>query len=994
MGKVGAVLVIGGGIAGTQASLDLADAGFKVYLVESSPSVGGNMARLDKTFPTGDCAMCTMAPKLVELVRHPNIEVLTCSEVESISGRAGEYVARIRKKPRFIREELCTGCGECSEVCPVLVPNEFDVNIGARNAIYIPHPQATPLVYTLDKNYCISCGLCEAVCDVDAIDFEQKEEIRELRVGAIIVTTGYEPFDPSALAEYGFGSYENVLTNLQFERLLSPSGPTGGHIMRPSDGREPRVIAFVQCVGSRDERHYPYCSQICCMASTKEAIVAKEHIPGLKSYIFYMDLRSFGKGFQEYVDRAKKEYGVEYIRSRVARISRGNDGKLVVGYEDTEQGRYAELEADLVVLAPALKPASGAVELARKLGIEVDEYGFFLSNAENRPLESKKGIYLAGTCLAPRDIPDSVAQASGAAAKAGVLLKEARHSLTEIPPIPAEKALSGEPRVGVFVCHCGFNIAGVVNVAKVAEYAASLPEVVYATDTMYACSSENLEKIKKAIAEHDLNRVVVAACTPRTHEFLFRKALREANLNPYLLEQVNIREHCSWVHAGEPGKATTKAMELVRMSVARSVLLEPQDRERITLTPSALVIGGGIAGMQAALDIANQGFRAEIVEQGSELGGVANALNSVFLDAKDPGIFSSLKKDVLRHPNIRVHLNSRIAEVKGYVGNFEAVVEGSNGSRAIKAGAIVLATGSEEYKPHGRFFYGEDPRVVTLLELEEKLKGGLNYRSVVMIQCVAARGEEHSYCSRTCCAEAVKNAILLKQKRRDAQVFILYRDLMLFGRSEEYYARSQVEDGIRYLRYTPANPPEVMREKGELYVQVYDTHLGDVVRIRADLLVLATPQVPPSGIEELQKMLKVSRSDDGFFAEAHAKLRPLEFSSEGIYLAGNCQAPKELPQVIAQASGAAAKVVALLSRGAMESEAITAEVDEERCIGCGLCAELCPYGAPVIEEGKSRVVRVLCKGCGICAASCPGMAISMRHFRDEQILAQVKAVVS
>ncbi len=895
MDYTGEVLVIGGGITGIQASLDLAETGFHVYLVERTPSIGGNMARLDKTFPTGDCAMCTMAPKMVELIRHPNIDVLTCTEVEGVTGQAGNYSVAVRRKPRFVDEELCTGCGECGEVCPVLTPNEFDMNMGARKAIYVPYPQAIPLIYTIDGDYCISCGLCQAVCDPGAINFEDKEELLELRVGAVILSTGYELFDPSSLGEYGFGDYKDVITNLQFERLLSPSGPTGGHIIRPSDGKEPEVIAFIQCVGSRDKRHYPYCSQICCMASTKEAIVAKEHLPDLKAYIFYMDLRAFGKGFQEYVNKAKRDYGVEYIRSRAGRI-REENGKLVVSYEDTESGMFEELEADMVVLAPALKPASGALELAQRLGLEVNEHGFFRGMAESRSLESpRNGIYLAGTCLAPRDIPDSVAQASGAAAKVSALLRgmkkvEAPVRLPETPEITdaSEEVKVEEPRIGVFICHCGFNIAGVVDVAKVVESAWKFPNVVYATNTLYACSSENLGRIREEIAEHNLNRIVIGACTPRTHEFLFRKTLKEAGLNPYLFEQVNIREHCSWVHAVEPGKATEKAIELVKMGVARAALLEPQKRERTALTPSALVIGGGIAGMQAALDIAKQGFEATIVEQSSGIGGIAKSLNTVFLDAQDPEkVFSSLKKDVLKHPSIKVLLNSKIAGIKGYVGNFEVDVEGANNKVTIKAGAIVVATGSEELRPEGLYLYGEDPRVVTLMELEDRLrKGGRSYRTAVMLQCVASRGGQVDYCSRTCCIEAVKNALLLKKANRDAQVFVVYRDLMLFGRFEEHYARSLEEYGIRYLRYTRDNPPEVVKENGELYIRVFDTFLGDVVKIRTDLLVLGTPQVPSSGTDALQKILKVPLGSDGFFMEAHAKLRPLEFSSDGIFLCG------------------------------------------------------------------------------------------------------------
>jgi heterodisulfide reductase subunit A len=998
MKKSGSVAVIGAGIAGMQASLDLADAGYRVYLIEKEQSIGGNMVKLDKTFPTGDCAMCTISPKMVAISRNPDIVKLTMSEVVRVEGEAGNYTITVKRKPKYVVEDKCNGCGECAEVCPVYAPSSFDAGIKARKAIDIPFPQAVPLVYAIDKRYCINCRLCDAVCGKEAIDHEQKEEEVKLRVGAIVLATGYELYNPAALEEYGYGRIKNVLSNLQFERMLSPSGPTGGHVIRPSDGEPARRIAFVQCVGSRDVRHYPYCSKICCMASTKEAIVAKEHDPEIKAYVLYMDLRSFGKGFQEYVNKAKEEYGVEYIRGRVSQVMENPaTGNPVIYYEDTEQGKTETLEADLVILACALKPSATAMELAVCLGIETDDYGFYRT-LPSRPLETlKPGIYVTGTCREPKDIPDSVAEASGAAAKAEALLAEARRSeIARIEKPPQRDVAGEEPRVGVFVCHCGLNIAGVVDVTKVAEYSRTLRNVVYATNMLYTCSQETQEELKRAIREHKLNRVIVAACTPRNLEAVFRNTCEEAGLNPYLFEMANIREHCSWVHYRDPAAATEKAKDLVRMAVAKARLLTPEEKGRANIEATALVIGGGIAGMQAALEIARQGFKVELVEQSSRLGGALNEVNTVFIQGLNPEeVFGSLRKEVAENKNITLHLNSKVESAEGYTGNFRVVIKENGEEKELTAGAILLATGSREFKPHGSYRYGEDDRVLTLGDLEKALKKeGFTYGSVAFIQCVGARDGERSYCSRTCCIEAVKNALILKQRNPETKVYILYRDMMTPGFYENYYRESQEKYGIKYLRYSQDKPPRLEDKDGKLGIVVYDTLLGEEIALEVDKLVLSTPQVPAEGVEELQKVLRVPFSPDGFFMEAHPKLRPLRFTIDGLYLAGNCQAPKELPQVIAQATGAASRIATLLSHEVLETEAYTAVIDEERCIACGRCVDACSFRAISLVlnergEAKAEVNPAMCKGCGACSSVCPNAAITARLFTTQQILAMI-----
>lgn len=997
MEKTGAALVIGAGITGMQAALDLAENGFKVYMVEKQPSIGGKMAQLDKTFPTNDCSLCTLAPKMIEVSKHPNITLLMYSEVVSVKGDEGNFKITVRRHPRYISEKKCNGCGLCAEVCPIKIPNEFDEGIGAKKAAYISFPQAVPLIYTIDKEYCVNCGLCKIVCGSGAVDYEMEESEITVDVGSIIVSTGYDLFDSSALEEYGLGRHQNVVSNLQFERILSASGPTGGHVIRPSDGTEPKKIAFIQCVGSRDVRHCSYCSQICCMASTKEAMLAGEHLPGLKSTVYYMDLRTFGKESQEYVNRSKEEYDVNYVRAKPSQIREDHKTKnLTICYDDPLTGEVKEDEVDLVVLAPALKPPAGTQKFAKMLGIPLDRYEYFREISEETPFDTiKPGIFIAGTCKGPKDIPDSIGQASGAAVRAGSLLVDSKDSLTVAREDVPEKELANEPRIGVLICSCGLNISSVVDVKSVTEYAKTLKGVVYAKNIMYTCSDDTQDRIKDIIKEKDLNRLVIASCTPRTHESLFRETCREAGLNPYLFDMANIREHCSWVHSKEPKKATEKANDLIRMAVARSALLKTQKTRTFAADKSATVIGGGLAGMTAAIEIANQGFKVNLIERNEALGGYTRDLNSIFLSAKDPeSVIGPLMDTVKNHPNINTHLKATVTNLDGFTGDFELTVRKNGSTTTHKTGAIIVATGSDVLEPHGKYLYGQNKNVMTQFELEKRLKDSFSFDTAVMILCVGARDETRPSCSRTCCIDSVKNAINLKKLNPGGDVIILFRDMMTFGKYEDYYRKAAEEYDVKFVRYVPDRPPEVVGEDGLLKTTVYDVSLGRNLEIMSDKVILATPHIPSKGIDELQKILKVPRSPDGFFMEAHAKLRPFEFMPEGIFLCGSCQSPKEPSGIIAQASGAASKACSMLSKGVIETEATAAIVDEELCMSCGRCEEVCPLGAISIVkkdtgEYKSSINDILCKGCGTCASVCPNSAITASHFEKAQILAMI-----
>jgi heterodisulfide reductase subunit A len=1003
MGRVGAVAIIGAGIAGIQSALDLADGGFRVYLIDSKTTIGGRMVQLDKTFPTLDCAMCIVSPKLVEASRHPNIDLMLYSQVTSVSGSEGNFKLKLLKKARYVEEDKCTGCGMCVEKCPVKVPDEYNAGLSMRKAIYLAFPQAVPRVMTIDAEHCLyltkkRCGVCKKVCEVGAVNYEQKDREIDLDVGAIILATGFTPFDRLLLKQYK-PTHPDVITSMQFERILSASGPTQGHVLRPSDGKAPKYIGFIQCIGSRNPHIGRLrCSSVCCMQATKEAIIAKEHDPNLDITIFNIDIRAFGKGFEEFYTRARKEYGIKFVSSRPPEVNVDPAGKLFVRYEDMNEGKIKNMPLDLVVLSVGLDPSPETKKLAHMLGLDLDEFGNVASLIDH-PLETNApGIHACGVVQGPKDIPDTVAQGSGAAAKASGLLATERGTLIKEKIYPAEKAIPEKPRIGVMVCHCGINIGGVVKVPEVVEYAKTLPNVIHAEEAIYACSRDNQEKIKTLIQEKNLNRFLVASCTPRTHEQLFQNTLREAALNPYLFEFANIREHCSWVHMNEKEKATQKAKDIVRMGVAKSSLLAPLFTSRVSVTQTALVIGGGIAGMTCALDIANNGFPVYLVEKEKNLGGLLRHVTSLEDGRKSSDIIAPLIRGVMSHPRIQVFTETRLIDLKGYVGNFEGTLDTRGTKHEIKFGAAVIATGANELVPAGYYNYGT-PNMVTQLQLEDALENGFEKapENVVMIQCAGARVPERPYCSRTCCVEAVKNAIRIKKQTR-ASVYVLYRDMRTYGVWEKLY-REASGLGVVFLRYSEEKPPVVK----DSTVTVHDLLIGDDIEIEADLIVLSSPMIASESNAELAQLFKVPLDRNGFFLEAHAKLRPVEFATSGVLLCGTAQSPKLIDEGIAQASGAAAKACVLLSKEEMETNAMVAVVDEKLCIGCGTCVKVCPFNAPQLVDvevkaeelvylaKKSRINPAMCKGCGSCAASCPVGAISPGGFTAPQIKAAIRA---
>jgi len=930
--------------------------------------------------------------------------------VDGVEGEAGNFKITLTKKPRYIKEDKCTGCGTCVQYCPVQYPDPFNQEISKNKAVHIYFAQAIPLISYIDQS-CLylkekKCRVCEAVCQNNAVDLEQQPEKIEINVGAILLSPGYEPFDPKVKGDYGYGKYANVVTSLDFERLLCATGPYEGEILRASDKRHPHKIAWIQCVGSR--RVTPgdnsYCSAVCCTYTQKQVILAKEHDATAECTIFHNDIRSYGKDFEPYYQRTAQLPGIRFIRSYTSVGREVPETKnLVVRYSTPDEG-IKEEEFDMVVLSIGLNPPVDAKALSDRFGIDLNSHGFCQADPSNLMETSRKGIFVSGAFQGPMDIPESVFTASGAGAQCGQFLDYRRGKLTKERVYPEEKDVSKEkPRVGVFVCHCGANIGRVVDVPSTVEYALTLPNVAYAKEQLFSCATNSAQEITDMIKEKGLNRVVVAACSPRTLEPLFRDTLREAGINQYFYEMANIREHDSWVHFKEPEEATQKAKDIIRMSVARCALLEPLQEIDLPVNKTGLVVGGGIAGMTCALSMANQGHEVHLVEKDKDLGGMARRIHTTLEGLDVQACLRDLVRKVYQHPLIHIYTDAAIAEATGYVGNFITKVISDRGATEIKHGATVIAIGAEEYKPI-EYLYGQDERVLTLLELEGRIarreEKVVNAQRLVMIQCVGCRNEDRNYCSRVCCSQAIKNALKLKEIHPEMDIYILFRDMRTYGLKEDYYRDASNKD-VKFILWEPENKPRVEATNAEgrpvLRVTVTDPVLREELAIDADILALAAAVIPPAANREIAKMFKVSLGPDDFFKEAHVKLRPVDFSADGVFLCGTAHYPKHISEAINQAYGAAGRALTLLSNDVVTVSGSICEVNEKKCIGCGACISACTYGAIEYHEtrqGNKAVVNpVICKGDGLCNAKCPTGAISLKHFTDEELLSQIDAAI-
>jgi heterodisulfide reductase subunit A len=1003
----GDVIVVGGGISGIQAALDLATTGYKVYLVDKAPTIGGKMAQLDKTFPTNDCSMCIESPKFIECDRHPNIEILTYTEVVNLEGEAGDFTVTLNKKPRYIIEDKCTGCTVCAEYCPIHVPDPFNQELSTNKAIHIFFSQAVPLVPYIDESCHFlkdkKCSICVSVCKNNAIDLHQQPEKRVVKVGAIVLSPGYDVFHPEVRGDYGYGKYKNVVTSLDFERLLCATGPHTGEILRPSDHKHPKKIAWIHCVGSRQttEGGNSYCSSVCCTYIQKQVILAKDHDADMEAMIFHNDIRSYGKDFERFYQRAENLPGVTFIRSYVSVGREIPDSKNVtIRYATIDDG-VKEEEFDLIVLGVGLVPPVNVEKFADIFGIELNAHQFCNTNATTPINTSRPGIFISGAFAGPLDIPESVVGASGANALVGELLSARRGKLSKERIYPEERDVAEEEvRVGVFACHCGANIGRVIDIPGLVDYSKTLDNVVHAEEGLFICSTDAAQQIANTIREKGLNRVVVAACTPKTHEPLFRDTLREGGINQYFFDMANIREHCSWVHSKQKEEASQKAKDIVRMSVARVAYLEPLQEFDLPVNKTALVVGGGLAGMTSALSIANQGFEVHLLEKEANLGGMALRIPTTLEGMDVRKYLNDLIRKVYQHPLVYVSHSVTITDVTGYVGNFVTTVISEGRTKTIKHGAAILATGAVEYRPT-EYLYGTTDRVMTSVEMGEQLALGdkklTEAKSLVMIQCVGCRQEDRNYCSRVCCTHSIKNALKLKYINPELDIYILFRDIRTYGYSEDYY-REAANKNVKFIRYEPESKPlvEAVSEGGAetLRVSVYDPILGKDLVIDADIISLAAAVISSAGSYEAARLFKVSMNQDGFFQEAHVKLRPVDFSAEGVYLCGTAHYPKHMSEAISQAYGAAGRAVALLSQETVTASGSVCEVNENACVSCGACISVCTYGAIAFSETNKAVVNsVLCKGDGLCNVVCPTSAISLKHYTDEELLSQIDAVI-
>ncbi|MGB2814370.1 MAG: FAD-dependent oxidoreductase [Dehalococcoidales bacterium] len=1000
-----AVLVIGAGVAGMKASLDMAEAGHSVYLCERKPSAGGTLVQMDKWFPDNHCSMCQILPTLNRdrssqnclrrgLV-HPNVELLLNAEVTELQGEAGDFRATVSTRSTGVDAQLCTGCGLCTEVCPVEVESQFDEGLGQKKAIDTSNPYVTPRQYAIDWEKCTRCGECVSKCPTQAIRLEQEESTRQLQVGAVIVSTGFEEFDPHLATQYGYRRYPNVITSIELERLLSPGGPSEGELVRSSDGRAPASIAFLQCIGSRDSRR-DYCSSACCMFAVKEATLIKKAWPQTDVHIFFMDLRAFGKGYYRYYERARDEFGVNFTRCRVPVVKEDPQTHNLVLTVASDDGAPARHQFEMVVLSVGQTPSPQFREFCQVLGVETGRWGFCQTKPFSTVETSREGVYVCGSAAGPKDIADTIVEAGAAAGGASKWLSPPAARKTEKKEEVEEQVGEEEPKTAVFLCGCGGEISSALDLEQLADNIGKLPGVVLVEQMPYLCYAETLETIKKRVQEHEVNRLLLGACAYINRPVLDKLAA-QAGIDPDLIKVVNLREDIVWVHRDQPDKALAKANSLLAMALEDVRQQDCPPASLTPVTPGALVIGGGVAGMMTALSVAQHEIEVHLVERSPELGGNLKEVFSTLESGDTQPLLRDTIEQVSNNSHTHLHMESEVAAVSGYAGNFSVSIKEKDESlNTIEIGAIIVATGGDEYRTI-EYQYGQNSKVITQHELENRLfageldPGGLS--SVVMIQCVGSREKDRPYCSRVCCSQAVKNALKLKEANPEIEVNVLFRDMMSYGFKEEYYTRAR-EKGVRFIRYEPDRKPEVKVDKEQLTVELVEPVVGGTLVLEPDLVVLSTG-VTPGENRALADILTVPLDEDGFFQEAEEKFRPVDFLREGIYVCGLAHSPRGVEETIAQARAAARGAVSLLTSKQLEAGRIISETVQRQCRKCEMCIAVCPYDARARDEETNEIVvrEALCQGCGACVVACPSGAAKIRGFKDRQVFSLIDAAL-
>jgi len=999
--KNNTTLVIGGGVAGIQVSLDLAKAGRKVAIIDKGVSIGGLITQLDRTFPTNNCDLCVLAPNLSESDRRDHIDLFTMTELESLKGEPGNFDVVLKTKPRYIDVSKCTACGDCHKYFSECV--RFTPGLSHEAPACMRYPQATAQAYSIDIEKCRDMDALAACCTAKAIIPDDTQSLTSIHVGAVVIATGAELFNARDLTHFGGGAYPNVVSGLEYERIMSASGPTSGELLRPSDGKAPKKIAWIQCAGSRgiNKNDVSYCSSVCCMYALKEAIVTKERFKeDIETTIFYMDMRTSGKDYELYRHRAEHEHHVKLIQSRPHSIMEKNGtNDLNLSFIVGDQSVLQTETFDMVVLSTGFRIPKQMDEMAEKLGIRLNRH-HFVESKEFSPVEtSRPGIYVCGVAEGPKDIPETMIQSSAAVSLACRDTERVDEKTTDSDDsdgMAPERDTQGEaPRVGVFICDCGLNIGGVIDVEKIAAQAAGLPDVIASETVGHGCGVESMARIQSVIQAQGINRVVIAGCSPRTHEGTFQNVIQKAGLNRNLLEMANIRDQNTWVHSDQKEAAALKAMDLIRMAVARVEWRRPLMDHLIPIHKKILVVGGGVAGMTAALTLAEQGFKTYIVEQSPNLGGLAKGIRKT-LSGQDVQIWlTDLTEQTTRHPDIEVITDATIVDHNGMPGMFVTGVQVAPGMsyRQIEHGVTIMTTGATQSRPK-EYLLGEHPAVVTQYDMDSIIEDDpqrvKRWENVVMIQCVGSRSEKNPNCSRICCGAAIKNALRIVEKNPDAQIYVFHRDIRTLGFQEDEYLKAR-EKGIIFFRYDLDRVPQVEPNGEGLIITGRDHVLGRTIEIEADCLTLSAGMLADDeSTEDMAVIFNLNRTEDGYFLEDHVKWRPSDLSIPGFMTAGAAHGPKTIRETVAQAQAAAGRALTFLSSHQINLGSNFARVDSEKCASCLVCVRACPYQVPFINsDGHSEIDPAQCHGCGICASECPAKAIRLTQCGDDMISAEI-----